>query len=160
MIITGGLKSVTAAGGKPLVRIKSLFFDRAAVERRLNKDTLKLLRKVGARTRLRARSKIRPAPKKRRKGGKRPPYNRTGKQKNNIFFSLDPQADSVVTGPILFSGSRTGGSKTVPELLEYGGMATNQRTGRAAYYDEFPYMTPAHGEVLGEVPRFLADMVK
>lgn len=141
-------------GNLKLVQVKALFLDRPAVTKRLDKATLKLLRTVGGKTRLRARSSIRKAPKKRRSVGKRAPYNRTGLLKNNIFFALDPNVDSVVTGPIKLGGM----SGNVPQLLEYGGMG--RVDGKPAKYDEFPYMRPAFEYGLKSIDNQLRGMFR
>lgn len=141
-------------GQMNLLQVKKLFLDKAAVTRRLDAEALKLLRTVGGRTRLRARSSIRNAPKKRRKGGRRAPYNRTGLLKRFIFFALDPQADSVVTGPIKLDST----SGDVPALLEFGGVQMVK--GERASYDPFPFMGPAHDSTMAAVPGMLKDMIK
>lgn len=146
--------------GGNFVRIKSLFLDRPEVTRRLDRGTVKAFRIVGGRVRLTARNSIRNAPKKaRRKAGRRAPYNRTGRLKKSIFFSVDAEADSLLVGPIKLDGKKTG-KEEVPELLEFGGIGRNTRTGEPAVYEGFPYMTPAFERELPRVDDVFRDVVK
>lgn len=107
------------------VKIKSMFFDRAMVGKRVNREKIKRLSKGGAFIRRRARSSIR-ASKNHSKPGE--PVKTRGKQylKRNIFFSYDKSSDSVVVGPaklnmIFFDGDGKPLKGTVPEVLEKGG---------------------------------------
>ena len=128
--------------GNSFAKIKELFLDRAEVTRRLDKGTLKAFRVIGGRVRLTARNSIRTAPKKSRKTGRRAPYNRTGRLKKFIFFSVDPATDSLVVGPVKLEGKTTA-AEGVPALIEYGGIAQDPKTGESVEHDPFPYMTPA-----------------
>ena len=124
----------------PIARVKKLFLDRAEVTSRLDKGTATAFRIIGARVRLNARNSIRKAPKKRRSTGRRAPYDRTGRLKKFIFFSLDRETDSLVVGPVKLESVA---AENAPELLEYGGIGRNSKTGESVEYEAFPYMTPA-----------------
>lgn len=53
-----------------------------------------------------------------------PPYAREGSLKRLIYFGFDPAGPSVVVGPMRFATrTRPGGGKSVPELLNEGGVA-------------------------------------
>ncbi len=142
--------------GHSIAKIKTMFLDRAGVTRRLDKGTVKAFRTFGGRVRLTARHSIRKPPKKARKGGKRSPYDRTGRLKKNIFFAVDPDKDSLIVGPIKLDGVAT---ENAPELLEYGGMGRDSRTGESVEYPEYPYMTPAFEKELPRLDDAFRDAV-
>lgn len=99
----------------------NMFFDRPAVISAVKKATRKTLSKAGAFVRTRARTSIRPAPKKKKYTpvpGK-PPRSHLGTLKRLIFFAWDPTTESVVVGPALFAGKTS--DPTAPEVLELGG---------------------------------------
>ena len=123
------------------MRIKDMFFDRAAVVRTVNGTKRKVLSKAGAFIRTAARTSIR-----KRKGSApagKPPHSHEGSLRRLILFGYDKAADSVVVGPVGFKKS------TAPNVLEYGGdtivlrrrggRLTSQRVKIAAR----PYMVPA-----------------
>lgn len=139
--------------GMNFAQVKSLFFDRVGVQRKLDKVTRAKLNKFGARTRLTARSSIRNAPKKdkRPRPGK-PPRNRTGRLKTSIFYAFDPAAESVVIGPLDFGSGRR---VTVPRLLEEGG-----RNDKGHSYSQFPFMQPAFELNIAKVNELFKDILK
>jgi phage gpG-like protein len=103
---------------------KRMFFDRALIDRKVDRAILRQLSKAGAFIRQRARSSIR----KRKKASKpgKPPTNRKGLLRNNIVFVYDPDSRSVVIGPtllnmIFFNGDGQPVKGTVPGVLEAGG---------------------------------------
>jgi hypothetical protein len=98
-------------------QFQSGFFDRKTVLDRVDKATARVLSRAGSFVRTRARSSIR----KRRKGISRPgspPFSRTGKLKQFIFFAYEERARSVVIGPARLNG--TVATESLP-ALEYGG---------------------------------------
>src|SRR5690606_17947878 len=109
---------------------------------------------------------IRNAPKARTKTGKKskarrtsrpgePPKSHTGLLKRFIFFSYDPQADSVVIGPTKLNQK----SADVLAALEYGGASTNTKGERVAI-EARPFMGPAFASELPQLPRLWANSVK
>lgn len=71
-----------------------------------------------------------------------PPRNQTGRLRDNIFFSLDVQRESVVIGPALISAV----GEDVPEILEYGGLTTitaGPNEGHRRRIEPRPFMHPA-----------------
>lgn len=124
--------------------MKSLFFDRPAVESAISRGERKALSKIGAFLRTRARTSIlrrvaykgKRASVKRVRAGKaakvqesarpgEPPRVRSRDKVatiRNILFAFQPETHSVVTGPVALNTRLTGGSETtVPGLLERGG---------------------------------------
>ena len=124
--------------------MKSLFFDRPAVESAVARGERKALSKIGAYLRTRARTstlrrvafKGKKANVRRIRGGKaakvqesakagEPPRVRSRDRVatiRNILFAFQPDSHSVVTGPVALNKRLTGGSETtVPGLLERGG---------------------------------------
>jgi len=106
------------------MRIKDLFFDRAAVIGAVDAAKRKVLSKAGAFIRTAARTSIR-----KRKGSApagKPPHSHEGSLRRLILFGYDRHSDSVVVGPVGFKNS------TAPSVLEYGGPATvtRRRGGR------------------------------
>jgi len=140
------------------------FFDRPGVLRIIDRGTAAGLSKFGAYVRQTAQQSIR-SPGKKGKPSKpgKPPKNRTGKLKDNIFFTYDPNRRSVVIGPTSFNG---GGGKA-PATLEYGGTFTRTRrypsgriTTRTYSIAARPYMTPAFEKNLKKLPRIWKDIYK
>lgn len=124
--------------------MKSLFFDRPAVESAVERGERKALSKIGAFLRTRARTntlrrvayKGKKANVRRVRGGKaskvqesaragEPPRVRSRdkvRTLKNILFAYQPDTHSVVTGPVALNTPLTGGSETtVPGLQERGG---------------------------------------
>ncbi|MBM4369838.1 MAG: hypothetical protein FJ102_26750 [Deltaproteobacteria bacterium] len=123
------------------MRIKDLFFDRAAVIGAVDAAKRKALSKAGAFIRTAARTSIR-----KRKGSApagSPPYSHEGSLRRLILFGYDRSSDSVVVGPAGFKRS------TAPNVLEYGGPATvtrrrlGRREKRTVKIAARPYMGPA-----------------
>ena len=143
-----------------LVHVKQLFFDRAAVTRRLDPATRKVLGKFGALVRKTARWSIR-----RRKGPSNPgepPHNQTGLLKKFIFYSYDPLRESVVIGPAKLNGTK---GVDVPSVLEYGGVSVIGDGGflgpkRRVEIAARPYMRPAYEKTEKELPALWRDSVK
>ncbi len=109
------------------MRIKTLFFDKAAVVRAVDKARRAVLSKAGAYIRQRARSSIRKRKKASAPG--QPPSSHAGTLRKFLFFGYDPSADTVVVGPaqtnqVYFGRDRRPVRGTVPSVLEYGGQIT------------------------------------
>jgi hypothetical protein len=127
------------------------FFDRSNLRKKIDAATRRALSKAGSFIRTRARSSI----KRRKKSSKRgePPSAHTGLIKK-ILFAYEPSNKSVVVGFEKLNAKpagQTGTSKTVPELLEFGGSGKLWRTGKAATWEAFPTMGPA---LQAEAPNF------
>lgn len=124
--------------------MKSLFFDRPAVESAVARGERKALSRIGAFLRTRARTstlrrvafKGKRASVQRIRDGKaakvqesakagEPPRVRSRDRVatiRNILFAFQPESHSVITGPVALNTRLTGGSETtVPGLLERGG---------------------------------------
>lgn len=148
---------------------KGKFFDREAVQKRLDAGVKKSLSKIGAFVRTDASRSIRSVGKRakakalaaRMAGQKEgtsvvskpgsPPLSHTGLLKKNIFFVYDDAIKSVVVGPILLN-AKSGGK--APRLLEHGG--TDQRKTKkstvVAVYQPRPFMGPALDRTRDKIP--------
>ena len=130
--------------GKAIVRVKQMFFDRAAVVSAVDKATLKVLNHIGGLIRLTARRSIRDASAHNQvsKAGK-PPLSHCGLLKNYIWYSYDKSNRSVVVGPVALNAK----GKDVPHTLEYGGYSEEKGrrwTGtKNVFIKPRPYMAPA-----------------
>jgi hypothetical protein len=135
----------------------SMFFDRKAVMRKLDRARRKVLSKFGAFVRTRARTSIKTRKKTANPGG--PPSSHAGWLKRLIFFGYDQESDTVVIGPKFFKtkGQRPG--KLPTELLEQGGESTTDE-GEPATYRKFPYMRPALDAEQDKFPGLFTDSVK
>lgn len=108
---------------KNLVQVKGMFFDRALMDKTMDRTKLKFLSKAGAFVMTRARQSIRPS-KKESKSGEPPRAHGKKLLKRNIFFGLDKAADTTLVGPIrlnqpTFAVEPTSGP--VPSILEHSG---------------------------------------
>lgn len=141
------------------MRITSLFFDRPAVKRAVDRAKRAVLSRAGAFIRQRARTSIRP-----RKGSAppgSPPHSHEGSLRRLILFGYDPRSDSVVVGPVGFRGS------VAPRALEFGGkttVASRRRGGREARRTiriaARPYMQPALEKERPKLPVLWRDSVR
>lgn len=108
-------------------QMQSWFFDRPEVLRRIGMANARRLRRAGAFIRRRAQTDIL----RRRKGVSapgQPPHVHSRDRfasLRNIQFFLDRSGEALIVGPVKLNlASRDAhGSKTVPELLEFGGTA-------------------------------------
>lgn len=123
------------------MRIKDVFFDRAAVTRSVDAAKRRVLAKAGAFIRTAARTSIR-----KRKGSAppgKPPHSHEGSLRRLILFGYDCTNDSVVVGPVGFKNS------VAPRALEHGGttVVLSRRRGRLqtrkVRIAARPYMAPA-----------------
>jgi len=123
------------------MRIKDMFFDRAAIIRAVDGAKRKVLSKAGAFIRTAAKTSIRKRKKSAPPGS--PPYSHEGSLRRLILFGYDKANDSVVVGPVGFKKS------TAPNVLEYGGdtVVLSRRggrlTSRKVKIAPRPYMAPA-----------------
>lgn len=120
-------------------KVKTGFFDRP-LAKSLSKARRKNLSRGGAFVRRRARSIVRKRKATSRPG--QPPSAHTGEIRD-IRFDYDDQTDTVVVGPVGFSGSK------VPQTLEHGGPSTRDvfrggtRERRRVQIAARPFMGPS-----------------
>lgn len=123
------------------MRIKDVFFDRAAVTRSVDAAKRRVLSKAGAFIRTAARTSIR-----KRKGSAppgKPPHSHEGSLRRLILFGYDRANESVVVGPVGFKNS------VAPRALEHGGttVVLSRQRGRLqtrkVRIAARPYMAPA-----------------
>lgn len=131
------------------------FFDRAAVQQKVDKATRKVLSRFGAFVRQRAKTSI-----KKRKGTSPPagpPYSHVGLLRKFILFAYDPDRKSVVIGPTL-----TKDGSEAPRLLEHGGDTTLEtREGpKRAHYRPRPFMGPAFEAEKPQLPALWKNSVR
>ena len=140
------------------LKIKDLFFDRKRVVRAVDKAKRKVLSRIGAFIRTAARTSIRS-----RKGTSKPgqpPYSHTGLLRKWILFGSDPQADSVVIGPVGFKNSQA------PHVLEFSGETKaprwwQKRLGKKRIrIRPHPFMGPALEKERAKLPAMWAGSVK
>ena len=136
--------------------IKNWFFDRAEVEKRLNKGKLRALSKIGAFVRKRARTDVL----RKRKGPSapgQPPSVHTSDATaslKNILFGLTDH-NSVIIGPVRLNGAKKQGNAAIfsryliLEMLEHGG------TGQI-----LQAVDPETNKLLTYIPRRLRGKVK
>lgn len=143
------------AGLKFALKIKSAFFDRAAVIADVTKKAVPALSRFGAFVRTRARSSMRRRKKSAAAGS--PPSAHTGDIKRLLFFSWDSRTRSVVIGPTPFRDGKA------PSLLEFGGTTTRKTAkGRSEtlHYRAFPFMQPAFEAEKPNLPKAWAGAVR
>lgn len=134
-------------------RVKKLEFDADRVMRAVEEAGARAMRKAGAFIRTSARSSIRK--RKRVSEPGKPPSSHVGHLKRLIVFDYDRYANSLIVGPMLFTGAkkeRVLPEDTVPHTLEYGGKATKLAPGglgkmfgnrRRIHIKSRPFMQPA-----------------
>ena len=148
-----------------LMKIKSLFFDRAGVIKKVDVATRRVLSRFGAFVRTTAKHSIR-----KKKGPSQPgspPHSHVGLLKKFIFFGYEPTAKNVVIGPTLLSRKKSG-SSTVPQVLEYGGRTERafwddterKRKSKKVTIQSRPFMHPAMDKELPKLPAMWRDSVK
>lgn len=120
------------------------FFDTAAVLRATTAAERKVLSRMGAFVRQRARSSLRKRKAVSPPGS--PPSSHEGSLRKYLFFSYEPRTRSVVVGP-----AKLNKPGSVPHLLEHGGTAV--RRGAVLTYRPRPFMAPA---LAAERPKFAA----
>ena len=160
-------------------KLKESFFDSAKVMAKVNAGKRKVLSKMGAFVRTRARSSMRK--RKRSAAAGAPPSVHAGQLKNLLFFSWDDRTESVVIGTVPLSGDAVvpglmerGGELTIPaiapggkratasqaaafkRMIASGAIARPERTARKTVkYQAHPFMQPA---LEAERPRFAEQL--
>ena len=145
--------------GQSMVRVKALFFDSKTVVSAVDEATRKILNHIGGMLRLTARRSIKKAPSHNSvsKPGK-PPLSHTGLLRNYIWYSFDPQANSVVAGPVALNAK----GKNVPHILEYSGDARikTKNGSKNVHIAARPFMGPALETNTGRMAALWKDSVK
>jgi len=131
------------------------FFDRAAVQQKVEKATRKVLSRFGAFVRQRAKTSIKKRKEISRPG--QPPHSHVGLLRKFILFAYDPNRKSVVIGPTL-----TKQESEAPRLLEHGGDTTLEtREGpKRAHYRPRPFMGPAFEAEKPQLPALWKNSVR
>lgn len=135
---------------KKMFKVRGVFLDAEKIINSMSRATRRALSHMGARVRLSARSAIGRPPATRlppRPAGK-PPRGRTGRLRDFIFFTYDPDRESVVIGPARLQGVA---NDNAPRLLEHGG--TGIINGLPRSIRPRPYMTPSMEK---ELPKLAA----
>jgi hypothetical protein len=133
-------------------KMKTMFFDRANVQSKIDAPTRKVLSKFGAFVRRRARQSIR-----KRRGTSAPfhsPFSHRGTLKKFLFFGYDSNRRSVVIGPVRVTGK----SGKAPSTLEHGGRVMLPR-GNSANIAPRPFMQPAFERELPKVKGLWKDSI-
>lgn len=101
-----------------------MFFDSEKVLKALSRKEIRVLSAIGAHARKDARRSLRPR-KKASSPGSPPSIHTKNKffSLKNIQFEADLKSKSVIVGPILLRTSNVKSTKTLPELMEFGGRA-------------------------------------
>ena len=140
------------------MRVKSLFFDRPAVQRAIDPARRRALSKAGAFVRQRAKTSMR-----KRRGTSRPgqpPFAHEGSLRRMVLFGYDPRTKSVVVGPVGFRRGKA------PSVLEFGGRAKvvrrrgGKRTKQAVRIAARPYMRPALEKEAQNLPKVWRNSVR
>lgn len=140
------------------MRIKDMFFDRAAVIGAVDAAKRKVLSKAGAFIRTAARTSIRKRKASAPAGS--PPHSHEGSLRKLILFGYDRNSDAVVVGPVGFKNS------TAPNVLEYGGPAIvtrrrgERRESRTVKIAARPYMGPALDRERPKLPLLWRNSVR
>lgn len=131
------------------------FFDRAAVQQKVDTATRKVLSRFGAFVRQRAKTSIKKRKEISRPG--QPPHSHVGLLRKFILFAYDPDRKSVVIGPTL-----TKEDAEAPRLLEHGGDTTlKTREGlKRAHYRPRPFMGPAFEAEKPQLPALWKNSVR
>ncbi|MEP0846073.1 MAG: hypothetical protein HRF50_04530 [Phycisphaerae bacterium] len=132
---------------------RAAFFDRAAVQRAVDRGKQRALSKCGAFVRTTARGLIRQRPGISRWG--QPPHTHGQRLlKRFILFAFDRASDSVVIGPVKLAKP---GQAT--HALEFGGPSVRLKRGRLGRVrrqritiHRRPYMAPALARNLRQIP--------
>jgi len=155
--------------GKHGFAVFDAFFDKPAVMRAVGEAAVKNLSRAGAYVRRTMKTSIR----KRKRTSKpgEPPSSHAGQLRDFIYFSFDPQSESVVIGPERLN-AKIG---STPEVLEYGGdnvVATYRRSGykkgdnsrivskRTIHVKARPFAQPALEKELPKLPEMWRNSVK
>jgi len=104
--------------------IRDMFFDRAAVQNRLDKAEQRELSRIGAFVRKRARSILRRRKRVSRAGEPPSVHSKDNRASlKNVLFGYDPKIHGVAIGPIKLNqlNLTDTGRVTIPALMEFGG---------------------------------------
>lgn len=131
--------------------VTKIVMDQEKVLKALDRAEKKALNKIGAFARRDAQRSL-----KRRKSVSKPGATPSVRSKSsyatlkNILFYHDKKTRSVLVGPKLINNTKVMSNKTLPELLEFGGMAeVEARDGLVrASYPARPTMGPTLTRVL------------
>ena len=135
-------------------RVKSAFFDRAAVQAAMDVATLKTLSRFGAFVRRRAQTSMRRTGAVSQPGS--PPSSHAGQLRDLLYFAWDGSSRSVVIGPTPFK------DVVAPKLLEEGGTIIDRLRGRSVrkVYRTRPFMKPAFDAELAKMPQGFKDSAR
>lgn len=159
-------------GTNPVVKVQQLFFDRDKVDKYVSRKKKRAFTKSGAYVRRTAQFSMRS-----RKGSApagQPPFAHAKGLKRHLYFYYDPDKETVIVGPVLFSETASEG---IPRLMERGGVVSREvrvptgnvtsvdgtmlkkfRTERRDLsYDPHPYMLPALAKNKGKIAEFMAE---
>lgn len=130
------------------------FFDRADVQKRVDRATRRVLSRFGAFVRQRAKTSI-----KKRKGISQPgqpPFSHVGLLRKFILFAYDADRQSVVIGPTLIREQ-----SVAPKLLEHGGdtVLETKYGSQPARYRPRPFMGPAFAAETPSLPELWKNSV-
>jgi hypothetical protein len=149
--------------GFGLKQFKGMFFDRALVEGKIDRQTSVVMSRFGAFVRKTARGNFR------RKTAKQPvppkPRNLTDKLRGAILFGWDATRRTVVVGPWLFPNTRDK-ENPPPKRVERGGDYRITRRIKGvmksypAKYREFPFMRNALKEELPNLPLLWRNTIR
>ena len=163
--------------------VRGMFFDRLAVQARVDAQKRKRLSKAGAYVRRTARTLLRR--KKTSAPGQPPATHGPEPNLRTVLFGYDPRSESVVVGPIKLNQATMvdGNRSTVPELMERGGIATiyeeryrgqlrwrrrdmrrnprpeKEYRRRRAVYQPRPFMGPALDRERGKFPELFRNCI-
>lgn len=120
-------------------KLKNSFFSRKIVTDKIGEARVRVLSRIGAFMRTRARSILRKR-KRVSSPGQAPSVHTSSPTASlkNVQFGYDFGSRSVVVGPILLNGKN--GGAPVPEVLEFSGTVT--RKGKTLHYEARPFMGP------------------
>lgn len=143
-------------------QFKSMFFDKALIEGKIDRATYFVMIRIGAYIRRTAMQSLRRPSRRKKPQPGLPPRNMTGKLKYRIMFGWEPTKRKTLVGPEYLP--RMPRNPTIPQLLEYGGtiQRTSKRSKRRymAKYPAYPYMRPALAKNLPLLPRLWRDTIR
>lgn len=130
-----GTASICAVTLKFNAKLKSAFFDRPKVRKKIGEANAKAFMRIGGKLRVSGQRNIRKR-KKTSKPGQGPTAWLSGQSQNahlrKIVFALHPSGWGLVVGPILFSGQQ---KPPATRLLEHGGEVRQHAVWRVHFLD-------------------------
>lgn len=145
---------------------KSRFLDSRKIQARADRASIRMLGKVGGKTRLRMKHSMR-----RRKASSQPgepPSAHVGLIRDFTFYFVDKQAKRVVVGPILLN-QKSSESNPATGTLEHGGDAIIRRFDRkrktfgpprVVHIEARPFAAPAAAVEFPKAPEYLRGQVR